>query len=45
MLSTQNWWWFVGQGCLRTADPETGIVRTGFVSCKLNANLGCQHVS
>lgn len=40
-----HWWGAVGQRCLRTADPETGIVRVVFVSCKLNANLGCQHVS
>lgn len=37
--------WVVAQGCLRTADLELGIVRAGLVSCKLNANLGCQHVS
>lgn len=35
----------MAQGCLRTADLELGIVRAGLVSCKLNANLGCQHVS
>lgn len=45
MRACTDHWWVVAQGCLRTADLELDIVRAGLVSCKLNANLGCQHVS
>lgn len=44
-MSTKCCWWVMGQGCLRTAELGTGIVRAVFVSCKSNVNLGCQQLS